>query len=49
MDPPREGAAYGNPREGNDSRGPQLSFDAQGLAMTLIKQRGNHALLRITF
>jgi hypothetical protein len=48
MDPPREGSVGAGPR-GNDSRGLQLSFEPEGLAMALAKQRGNHSLLRITF
>ena len=48
MDPPRQGAEYIAPS--HDSPSPRrFEIDPQGLAMTLTKQKGNHALLRITF
>lgn len=48
MDPPRQGSEYIAPS--HDSPSPRrFEIDPQGLAMTLTKQKGNHALLRITF
>lgn len=48
MDPPRQGAEYIAPVHDSPSSR-RLEFDPQGLAMTLTRQRGNHALVRITF
>jgi hypothetical protein len=49
MAPPRQGAPYVESRDSDGLHGMHFSFDAQGLAMTLAKQRGNHSLLRVTF